>query len=326
MIRARILSTGKYLPERILTNTDLEKLCDTNDEWIRKRTGIEQRHIVAEGQAASDLAYEASKQAIERAGIKAEEIDLVLFATLTPDHQLPASANILQHRIGATHAGGMDLNAACSGFLYGLSTADAFIRSGIAKTILIVGAEVSTTAITWEARDTAVLFGDGAGAVIVRAEEGERGVLSNYLRSDGGGADVLIMPGGGSRIPFRGGTFDPNDRILKMNGKELFRRAVMGMGEAALKALEQTGLSVDDISLMIPHQANGRIIQAAAERVNLPMEKVVINIDKVGNTIAASIPIALDEAVCAGRVKANDLIMFVGFGAGLTWGSAIVRW
>lgn len=326
MIRSRIISTGRYLPEQIYTNFDLEKLCDTNDEWIRKRTGIEQRHIVSEGQAATDLAYEASMQAIERAGIKANEIDLVIFATLTPDHQLPASANILQHRIGATHAGGMDLNAACSGFLYSLATADAFIRSGIANTILIVGAEVSSTAITWEARDTAVLFGDGAGAVILRGEEGERGVLSNYLRSDGGGAEVLIMPGGGSRIPFKGGTFDANDRILKMNGKELFRRAVIGMGEAATKALEQTGLTGDQIKLMIPHQANARIIQAAAERVNLPMDRVILNINKVGNTIAASIPIALDETVCAGRIEPNDYIMFVGFGAGLTWGSSIVRW
>jgi len=326
MRHSRIVSTGKYLPETVLTNKDLEQRCNTTDEWIRKRTGIEQRHAAAEGQATSDVALEASREALDRAGIDAADLDCVILCTLTPDYQIPATASILQHKLGATKASAMDLNAACSGFLYGMRTADGFIKAGYAKNVLVVGAEVCTSAITWEARDTSVLFGDGAGAVVMVGEEGDRGLLSSYLRSDGGGAEILWLPGGGSRIPLRGGTYDPKDRLVYMNGKELFKRAVVGMEEASRRALTDTGYAIDDVDLMVPHQANARIIQAAAERLDMPLDKVIININRTGNTVAASVPLALDDAVCAGRVKDNDLLLFVGFGAGLTWGSSLLRW
>ena len=326
MLRSRIVSTGKYLPERVLTNKDLEEICDTTDEWIRKRTGIEQRHSAAEGQATSDLALQASLQALERANLDPADLDAILLGTLTPDYQLPATASVLQDKLGAKNASAMDINAACSGFMYGMRTADGFIRAGHAKNVLLVGAEVCTSAITWEARDTSVLFGDGAGAVLIQGEEGDRGMLSSYLRSDGGGVEILWLPGGGSALPFRGGTYDPESRVPQMNGKELFKRAVVGMEEAARKALDQTGLTADDIDFIVPHQANARIIQAAADRLGVSMDKVIININKVGNTVHASIPLALDDAVQEGKIKENDMILFVGFGAGLTWGSSIVRW
>lgn len=326
MIRSRIISTGSYLPENVLTNKDLEARCDTTDEWIRKRTGIEQRHMAAKGQPTSDLALQASIQALERANLDPADVDSILLGTLTPDYQLPATASLLQDKLGAKNASAMDINAACSGFMYGMRTADGFIKAGHAKNVLLVGAEVCTSAVTWEARDTAVLFGDGAGAVVIQGEEGERGMLSSYLRSDGSGAEILWVPGGGSAIPFSGGTYDPQDRVPQMNGKELFKRAVVGMEEAARKALDQTGLSVEDIDFVVPHQANSRIIQAATERLGVPLEKVVININKTGNTVHATIPIALDEAVQDGRIKENDIVLFVGFGAGLTWGSSIYRW
>lgn len=326
MIRARIIGTGQYLPEKIMTNKDIEKLCDTTDEWIRQRTGIEQRHVAAEGQATSDLALEASKMAMDRAGVKPEDLDTIIVCTITPDYQLPATGSILQHKLGAKTAAAFDLNAACSGFLYGLRTAESLIRAENAKTVLLVASEVTTSALVWEARDTAVLFGDGAGAVVLRAEEGDRGVLSSYLRSDGGNAEVLWVPGGGSKIPFRGGTYDIVDRTPIMNGKELFKRAVLGMAEAVEKAIAQSGVAAEDVNVFVPHQANKRIIDMAASRLKLPEDKVVININRVGNTVAASIPIALDDAVSNNLIKDNDHVLFASFGAGLTWGSSMVRW
>jgi 3-oxoacyl-[acyl-carrier-protein] synthase III len=326
MIRSRIISTAKYLPPRVMTNADIEKFCDTTDEWIQQRTGIEQRHFAEEGQATSDLALEASKIALDRAGIKPEELDSIILCTLTPDHQLPATASIVQDRLGAKYAAACDLNAACSGFLYGLRMADGVIRAGHAKNVLLVAAEVASSALVWEARDTAVLFGDGAGAVVLRADEGDCGVLSSYLRSDGSGKEILWVPGGGSRIPFKGGTYNVGDRTPIMNGKELFKKAVLGMAEAVEKALEQSGVSADEVDIFVPHQANKRIIDSAASRLTLPAEKIIININRVGNTIAASIPIALDDAVEQNLVKQGDHVLFASFGAGLTWGSSMVKW
>jgi 3-oxoacyl-[acyl-carrier-protein] synthase-3 len=326
MIRSRIIGTGQYLPKKILTNHDIEALCDTNDEWIRQRSGIEQRHVAADGEGAADMGAEAAKAALDRAGVKAEDVDTIIVCTLTPDYVLPSSASLVQDFIGATRAAAFDLNAACSGFVYGIRMADALIRAGEAKTVLLLGSEVSTSAFTWKFRETSVLFGDGAGAIVLRGEEGDRGVLSSYLRSDGAGKDVLWMPGGGSKIPFREGSYDPEDRRVQMKGQELFKKAVVGMTEAVDRALEQCDLTSDDIALFIAHQANKRIIDMTATRLKLSEEKVYININRVANTMAASIPIALDDALNEGLVKDNDHILFASFGAGLTWGSAMVRW
>ena len=326
MIRARIIGTGSYLPEKVLTNADLMKICDTSDEWIRQRTGIEQRHQAAPGQGVSHLALEASKEALGNAGVSPEQLDMVVCCTVSPDMLLPASGNLLQGMLGAKNAGSFDVNAACSGFIAGLSVGRGLIEMGMCKNVLVVGAEIQTNRMTWKNRDTAVLFGDGAGAVILRAENGDRGVLTTHLGSDGANYEVLYLPRGGSREPFTVETMDDDANTIYMKGPELFKRAVVKFVEVGKQALDATGLSLDDIDLFIPHQANARIIEAAAERMGLPAEKVVINIQRKGNTTAASIPIALHECNEAGRVREGTTILFASFGAGLTWGSAIVRW
>ncbi len=326
MIRSRIIGTGQYLPEKILTNHDLAKLMDTSDEWIRQRTGIAQRHVAEEGEGASALGYPAAKRALEAAGVDPGEVDFIICCTTTPDYLFPATACLIQEMLGCRRAAACDVSAACSGFVYGLATADAFIRAGLYKTVLVVGAERQANRLNWKRRETAVLFGDGAGAVLLRAEEGERGVLKTYLGADGRHADILIMLTGGSRKPFEDTTQEEEQLAIHMDGQDLFKRAVGAFGLAVHKTLEGSGVSVDDLDLFVPHQANTRIVYTAAERLGLPAEKVFMNIEKVGNTTAASVPLALDEAVRQGCLKEGDNLMLAAFGAGLTWGGALVRW
>lgn len=326
MTRSRIISTGSYLPEKALTNLDLEKMVETSDQWITERTGIKERRIVNGNQAASDLAYEASKVAIERAGRKAEDIDLIITATITGDMPFPSTACILQDKLGAKNAAAFDVNAACSGFLYSLYIADGFIRSGMHKRILAVGTEVLSTITDWEDRTTCVLFGDGAGAVIVEPTEEDRGIISMSINSDGSYWELLHMPAGGSKLPASRKSVDKKLHCIKMKGNETFKLAIRTLEDLVLKLLEENKLVPSQLSLLIPHQANLRIIQATADRLGLPMDKFLINIDKYGNTSAASIPIALDEAVTTGRVKDGDYILLEAFGGGLTWASALIKW
>ena len=324
--RSRIISTGSYLPERILSNFDLEKMVDTSDEWITERTGIKERRIASEDQAASDLAYEASRMALERAGLKAESIDLIIVATVTGDMLFPSTACFLQNKLEAVNAAGFDVNAACSGFLYGLYIADGFIRSGMHRRILVVGAEVLSRITDWEDRTTCILFGDGAGAVVVEATDEDRGIRSAHVHSDGRMWDLLHLPGGGSRNAVSIDSIEKRLNYIKMKGNETFKVAVRTLEDLAVKAMEENGLDSSRLSLLIPHQANLRIIQATAERLRLPMDKVVVNLDRYGNTSAASIPIALDEAVMSGRIKDGDYILLEAFGGGLTWASALIEW
>lgn len=315
-----------YLPETVLTNKDLEAFCDTTDEWIRQRTGIEERHKVTPGEGTSDLALRASRMAIKNAGIALDDLDAVICCTVSPDQILPASANLLHGKLGLRDIASFDINAACSGFMAGLMTGNALIKSGVYKTILLVGAEIQTNRMTWKNRDTAVLFGDGAGAVILQASENGYGVLTTHLGSDGSNYEVLHLPLGGSREPFTKENLDEDAYTIYMKGPELFKRAVIKFVEVSQEALDAVGLTMDDIDLFVPHQANARIIEAAGQRMGIAPEKVVMNIQKTGNTTAASIPIALHEAVQEGRVKEGDHILMASFGAGLTWGAAIVRW
>lgn len=314
------------MPEKVLTNTCLEKLVDTTDDWIRQRTGIHQRHIAADDEASSDLGTHAARRAIENAGIEPDEIDYIICATMTPDSNMPATACLIQHAIGAGYATAVDVNAACSGFLYGLEIADALIRAGTHKTILVVGAEVLTSLLDWAKRDTAVIFGDGAGAVVVRAEEGDKGVLTMFSGANGAHADLLHVPAGGSREPVTEENIREANQNIVMSGQELYRRAVFAFELAITTVLERTNMTAEDIDIFIPHQANARIIDSAAKRIGMPSEKVLINLDKVGNTSAASIPIALDQAVTNGRIKDGSMVLFAAFGGGLTWASALVRW
>lgn len=324
---AVITGTGSSTPERVLTNAELEKMVDTTDEWITARTGIKERRIADKETAASDLCLEATKKAMAEAKIKPEELDLILIGTVTPDYLLPSTACILQDRLGAKNAAVMDIVAACSGFLYGLSVAQAFINSGKYKTILVIGVEVLSKITNWNDRNTCVLFGDGAGAAIVqRTQENNKGILATYLCGDGSLANLLHIPVGGTRTPLTKENIDKGDQYIKMEGSEVFKSAVRSMGDAALKALKEANISSEQIDLLIPHQANIRIIEATAKRLKLPMEKVFVNIDKYGNTSSASIPIALDEARKSGRIQPGDITLLVAFGAGFTWGSAVIRW
>jgi 3-oxoacyl-[acyl-carrier-protein] synthase III len=326
MLRTRVIGAGSFLPEKVLTNKDLEKFCDTTDEWIRQRTGIEQRHSALPEHGVSDLSFFAAQTALEEAGIAAQELDLIIVCTVTPDQIFPASANILQGKLGADKAFSFDLNAACTGFLNGLATADAMIRTGAVKTALVVGAEIATNLLDWEFRDTAVLFGDGAGAVVLRGEEGDTGVLTTHLGTDGKNYDILHLPMGGSRDPITAENINDHPYRIYMNGRELFKRAVVKMTDMSQLALDTAGYTLDDVDVFIPHQANARIIEAVGERMKIDPKKVVMNIDKVGNTIAACIPIAIHEARRDGRIKDGSLVLFSAFGAGLTWGSALIRW
>jgi len=326
LTRTKIVSTGSYLPEKVLTNFDLERMVETSDQWITERTGIKERRIANENQAASDLAHEASKIALDRASLKAEDIDLIITATVTGDMPFPSTACILQDKLGAKKAAAFDINAACSGFLYGLYVADSFIRSGMHKKILVVGTEVLSKITDWEDRTTCILFGDGAGAVIVEPTIEDRGILSMSVNSDGSMWDLLHLPAGGSKIPASRESVDNKLHFIKMRGNETFKFAVRALEDLVIRILEENKLDPSQISLLIPHQANLRIIQATADRLGIPMEKVLINIDKYGNTSAASIPIALDEAVTSERVNDGDYILLEAFGGGLTWASALIKW
>ncbi len=326
-IHAGFLGTGSYLPEKILTNHDMEKIVETSDEWIVTRTGIKERHIAAEGQTTSDMAAEAAKQALQDAGLKASDLDLIIVATITPDTPTPATACWVQCKLGAFQAAAFDLSAACSGFVYGLTVAKAFVESGMYKRILLIGAEKLTAFVDWKDRGTCVLFGDGAGAAVIGpVPEGQREILSSFMAANGREAELLKIPGGGCRFPPTAETLGQKLHTLKMEGKEIFKTAVKVMSEAAVEAARRAGLTLQDISLIIPHQANIRIIQAIGERLEVPAEKMFVNLDKVGNTSAASVIIALDEAVKAGTIKKGDTLALVAFGAGTTLASCAVRW
>lgn len=325
-LKARIVGTGRSLPEKVLTNFDLEKIVDTTDEWIRTRTGISERRIASENESLSDFAAGAAKNALEMAGVKPEEIDLVLLATVTMDQPIPATSCFVQHRIGAVNAAAFDFQAGCTGFIYGLSIADQYIRAGAAKKILLIGGEVLSKVLDWKDRTTCVLFGDGCGAVLLNAEPGDRGLLSTSIHSDGSMADFITLPGGGSKIPTSHKSVDDNLHVVKMMGNETFKVAVRRIEGACREALEHAALQPEQIRWFIPHQANTRIIGAVADRLGWPEEKLYINIDRIGNTSAGSIPIALDEVVRNGKVKENEVLIFSAFGAGLTWGSSVVRW
>jgi 3-oxoacyl-[acyl-carrier-protein] synthase-3 len=324
--RARVIGTGSYVPENIRTNHDFEKMLDTSDEWITERTGIRERRIASEKQAASDLAYEASKAALKSAGLKAKEIELIIVASVSGDMPLPATACFLQDKLDARKAAAFDINAACSGFVFGLSVANAYIQSGTYRRILLVGAETLSKFTDWEDRTTCVLFGDGAGAAVLEATEEERGIVSTKIHSDGSLWDLLHTPGGGSRNPASRETVKKRLHFIKMKGNETFKVAVRTLESLVVESLKENKLKASDIALLIPHQANLRIIQATASRIGLPMEKVMINLDRYGNTSAASIPIALDEAVKRGKVRDGDYILLEAFGGGLTWASALIKW
>lgn len=326
MLRAKIVSTGSYVPEKILTNIDLEKIVDTSDEWITERTGIKERRIARDEQAASDLAYEASRKALKAAGLKAKDINLIIVATVTGDMPLPSTACILQDRLDAKKAAAFDINAACSGFIYGLTVANSFIKSGSFRRILVVGSEILSKFTDWEDRTTCVLFGDGAGAAILEATEEDRGIISARIHSDGSLWDLLHTPGGGSRNPTSRETLKKRMHYIKMRGNETFKVAVRTLESLVVETLKESNLKPSQLSLLIPHQANIRIIQATAKRLDLPMDRVLINLDKYGNTSAASIPIALDEAVRTGRIREGDYILLEAFGGGLTWASALIKW
>ncbi len=323
---ARVAGWGMYVPSRVVSNDQLVQLgVDTSDEWIRERTGIKQRHLVSQGEATSDLAVKAGQRALDVANVRSRDIDLIIVATCTPDHLLPSTASIVQDRLGAVHAGALDVNAACSGFVYSIALATGQIESGRASNVLVIGADVLSAYIDWPERSTSVLFGDGAGALLLQSSD-EPGVLSATLGSDGSGAGLLIIPGGGTRLPPNGHTLGNGDHHLKMNGRQIFRGATQMMERAAGAALRSSGLKPEDIELLIPHQANQRIIEAVGRKLDLNPEQVFMNVDKYGNTVAASIPIALCEAIEQGRVKPEDHIMLVSFGAGLSWAATVIRW
>ncbi len=324
-MRARIAGTGSYVPERVLTNADLERMVATSDAWIVERTGIRERRIAAPGEACSDLGTKAAERALAAAGVAAADLDLILVATCTGDSPLPSTACLIQQRLGAVRAAACDLSAACCGFVYALAVGDAYVKTGF-RHVLIVGAEVMSMITDWTDRGTCILFGDGAGAVVLSPSEGERGILSSHLHSDGNLWDLICVPGGGSRMPPSEKMLAEGLQYIKMKGNETFKVAVKTLEEAAREALSANHLSVDDLDLYVPHQANVRIIKAVAGRLGLPMEKVVLNMDRYGNTSAASIPLALDEAVREGRLKDGSLVMIEAFGSGLTWASAVIRW
>lgn len=321
-----IIGTGSYVPERVLSNVEMEKIVETTDEWITSRTGIRERRIAAEGESTSDLAAKAAVAAMENAGITAEEVDLIIVATVTPDMAFPSTACFVQTKIGARQAACFDVSAACAGFLYALEIAQQFITSHTYDTILVIGAEKLSTIVDWTDRNTCVLFGDGAGAAILRHRGGGHGVVSTYMASDGGLADILSIPGGGSRTPITKENIDDRVNCIKMNGKETYKHAVISMMDAATRALADANLKASDLACIIPHQANLRIIEAIAGRMNLPMDRFMVNLDRYGNTSAAAVAIALDEANRTGRMKVGDYVLLVVFGGGLTWASSVIQW
>ncbi len=323
MIRSVVQGCGSYLPDRVVTNADLAKTMDTSDEWIQKRTGIRQRHIAADGEMTSHLALKASERALEHAGLKASDLDLIVLATATPDETFPATATRVQAALGMTKGAAFDVQAVCAGFVYGLSVADSMIKNGLASTALVIGAETFSRILDWDDRGTCVLFGDGAGAVVLRAEEGtgtsaDRGVLANALHSDGRQHDILYVDGGPSSTRTTG--------FLRMEGKEVFKHAVVNMAAVVGEVLAKAGFETKDIDWLVPHQANKRIIDSTGRKLGLPPERVVVTVDRHANTSAASIPLALDAAVKDGRIKKGDLLLLEGIGGGLAWGASLIRW
>ncbi|HEU4759473.1 MAG TPA: beta-ketoacyl-ACP synthase III [Dehalococcoidia bacterium] len=323
---AQVAGWGKYVPTRVVTNDSLvQGGLDTTDEWITSRTGIKQRRLIAQGEATSDMALKAGQQALAVAGVSPGEIDLIIVATCTPDHLLPATASLVQERIGAFRAGAMDINAVCSGFVYGLVVAAGQIEAGRARRVLVIGADTLSPYVDWQDRNTCVLFGDGAGAVLLAAST-EPGILAGSLGSDGSGADLLMLPAGGSRQPPNSHALVNGDHHIKMNGPQVFRFATQMLAKSGERVVAASGLRMRDIDLLVPHQANLRIIETTAKKLRVPMEKVFVNVDRYGNTSAASIPIAFCEAIEEGRVKAGDHVLLASFGAGLTWAATVVRW
>jgi 3-oxoacyl-[acyl-carrier-protein] synthase III len=323
---ATLTGTGMYVPDRVLTNRDLEHMVETSDEWIRERTGIRERRIAAPEQASSDLALIASQRALESAGLTAKDVDQIVLATTTPDRFLPSCACTLQAKLGATNAAAYDVFAACTGFVYGLGIARGMIGTGQANTVLVVGVETLSRIVDYTDRNTCVLFGDGAGAAILRPCAPGEGILSISMGSDGALGDVLEVPAGGSGLPASAETVQARGHFIKMRGRELFKIAVRAMGDSVKKTLDETGLAVNDIDLLVPHQANQRIIDAVLERLGLPAERAIGNIEKYGNTSSASIPISLDEVAREGRLKPGDHVSMVAFGGGATWGATLVKW
>ncbi len=323
--RAAISGLGAYLPERVVTNADIEKMVETTDEWIRTRTGISERRLAAKEQATSDLALPASQEALKNAGLTPQDLDLIIVATCSPDMIFPSAACYLQAKLGAT-CGAFDLAAACSGFAYALSVAEGFVKSGIYKNVLVVGAETITRFINWKDRGTCVLFGDGAGAAVVSRSKDGHGILASYLGADGTQSEILQIPAGGSRIPPSAESVANGQHYIRMAGPELFKIAVKTMDLAVRKVLESENLQVKDIDCLIPHQANNRILQAVAERLEIAPEKVFINVDRYGNMSSASTIVGLYEAVKTGAVKKGDYVVLVAFGGGLTWGASLLKW
>ena len=323
---ASILSTGIYLPERILTNTELEKSVDTTNEWIVTRTGIRERRIAAKNEFTSDMGAAAALHALKESGLKPDDIDLIIVATCTPDTIFPSTACHIQKKIGAHRAAAFDLAAACSGFLYGLIVAEQFIASHVYETILVIGAEKLSSIVNWKDRNTCVLFGDGAGAAIVRSRNGGHGILASDMGSDGTQSDILSLPAGGCRLPITAGVLEDGANFLQMSGKEVYKYAVNAMNASAERCLEKAGIKASDIKLVIPHQANIRIIESVAQRLKLPMDRCFINLHRYGNMSAACIPVALHEAAKEGHLKHGDIILMVAFGGGLTWASAVLEW
>jgi 3-oxoacyl-[acyl-carrier-protein] synthase-3 len=323
---ASILGTGHYAPKKILTNQDLEKIVDTSDEWIRTRTGIRERHIAERGELTSDMAVGAARQAMESASVSAEDLDAIIMATITPDMPWPSCACIVQDKLGAKRAFAMDVSAACSGFIYALSMAAAYVHAGMARRVLVLGGDKLTGIVNWKDRNTCVLFGDGAAAAVVGLPGEGHDLLSFHLGADGSAAELLCMPAGGTKLPTSAATLEAGQNFIHMAGKEVFKFAVKVMVDASDEAITKAGLRHDQIDLFIPHQANIRIIEAAAQRIELPMEKVLVNIDRYGNTSAAAVGIALDEAVRGGRLKPGQHAVLVAFGGGLTWASTVVQW
>lgn len=321
-----IIGAGKYVPEKILSNKDLEQMVDTNDEWITTRTGIKERRIASNEEATSDLALKAAEAALKSAGLTGSDIDLIIVATITPDMAFPSVACILQHKLGAAHAAAFDISAACSGFIYALANASSLIKSGLYKNALVIGAETLSKITDYTDRNTCILFGDGAGAVVLGEVPEGRGFRSFELGADGSGGDLLNLRGGGSRNPSSIESVQNKLHYIYMNGREVFKFAVRIMGSAAEEALKKANMDKSEIDLLVPHQANIRIIQSALERLELDQEKCVVNLDKYGNVSAASIPLALVEAIEEGRVKDGDRLLLVGFGGGLTWGACTLVW
>lgn len=328
MFRSRVKGTGSYLPEKLLTNKDLEKLVDTSDEWIADRTGIRARHIAADGEYTSDLAYKAAILALEEANLTAQDIDMILFATVSPDYIMPNTACVLQQKLGAKNCGALDISAACSGFVYGMSIANDFVANGSYKNVLVVGAEVLHNMVDYSDRNTCILFGDGAGAAIIgRSEESEDSqVYSHHLHADGSISDLFEYKLGGSFLPFSEEALNSEYRYMKMKGREIFKHAVRTMSQSCSEALEKNNFSGADVDWVIPHQANIRIIEGVAKHFGIPMSKVVVEIEEMGNTSAATVPVAFDKAIRDGRIQRGQLVMLTAFGAGITSGSLLMRY